>query len=76
MPIHIPVRDFAEEFAESIKKVDEAMQSIASAGVKQETLVTLIKDKYGTRINKDDIRAVLNTLGQLKSIYLTEEKKK
>lgn len=74
MPVHIPVRDFAEEFAESIKKVDEAMKSISAAGIKQETIVTLIKDKYGTRINKDDIRAVLNTLGQLKSIYLEEKK--
>jgi len=74
MPIHIPVRDFAEEFAQSIKSVDEAMQSIAKAGIKQETIVTLIKDKYGTRINKDDIRAVLNTLGQLKEIYLEEKK--
>lgn len=75
MPIHIPVRDFAEEFADSIKKVDLAMQSIADAGIKQETIVTLIKDKYGTRINKDDIRAVLNTLGDLKKIYLKEDKK-
>lgn len=74
MTVHIPVKDFAEEFTESIKQVDEAMQSIAKAGIKQETIVTLIKDKYGTRINKDDIRAVLNTLGQLKSIYLEEKK--
>ncbi len=74
MPIHIPVRDFAEEFAESIKSVDEAMKSIANAGIKQETIVTLIKDRYNSRITKDDIRAVLNTLGQLKEIYLKEEK--
>lgn len=73
--VHIPVRDFAEEFAESVKKIDEAMQSIANAGIREETIVTLIKDRYGTRINKDDIRAVLRTLGQLKSIYLEEKKK-
>lgn len=74
MPIHIPVQDFAEEFAESINRIDKAMQSIADAGIKEETIVTLIKDHYGTRINKDDIRRTIQTLGKLKSLYLTEKK--
>lgn len=74
MVVHIPVRDFAEEFAESIKKIDEAMQSIADAGIKQETIVTLIKARYGSRIKEQDIRNTLNTLGQLKEIYLKEKK--
>lgn len=74
MPIHIPVKDFAEEFAKSIDQVDKAMQSIAAAGIKEETIVTLIKDHYGTRINKDDIRRTIQTLGKLKSLYLKEKK--
>lgn len=74
MPIHIPVRDFAEEFAASIDKIDKAMQSIANAGIKEETIVTLIKDHYGTRINKDDIRRTIQTLSKLKSLYLEEKK--
>ncbi len=74
MPIHIPVKDFAEEFAESIKKIDIAMQSIADAGIKEETIVTLIKERYGSSIKKEDIRATLRTLADLKSLYLTEKK--
>lgn len=70
MPVHIPVKDFAEEFATSIKQIDEAMKSIAAAGIKEETIVVLIKEKYGSQIKKDDIRATLRTLGQLKQLYL------
>lgn len=73
-PIHIPVRDFAEEFAESVKRIDESMKAISASGIKQETIVTLIKARYGSRIKEQDIRNVLNTLGQLKSIYLEEKK--
>lgn len=75
MPIHIPVRDFAEEFSTSIKQIDEAMKSIAASGIKQETIVTLIKARYGSRIKEQDIRNTLNTLGQLKEIYLEEKKR-
>lgn len=74
MPIHITVQDFAEEFAESINRIDKAMQSIADAGIKEETIVTLIKERYGSSIKKEDIRATLQTLGKLKSLYLTEKK--
>lgn len=72
--VQIPVQDFAEEFAESVKQIDEAMQSIAKAGIKEETIVTLVKDRYGSRITKDDIRSVIRTLGQLKQIYLEKKK--
>lgn len=75
MTIHIPVKDFAEDFAKSIKQIDEAMQSIAAAGVKEETIVTLIKERYGSQIKKEDIRATLRTLGQLKELYLVKGKK-
>lgn len=74
MPIHIPVKDFAEEFAASIKQIDEAMQSIAKAGIKEETIVVLIKERYGSQIKKEDIRATLRALSQLKQTYLKEEK--
>ena len=74
MPIHIHVEDFAEEFAESIRKIDVAMQSIAKAGIKEETIVTLIKDYYGNGISKVDIRNTLKALNRLKEIYLKKEK--
>ena len=74
MPVHIPVKDFAEDFAKSIKQIDQAMQSIAAAGIKEETIVTLIKEQYGSQIKKEDIRATLRTLGRLKQLYLTEKK--
>lgn len=70
MPTHIPVQSMTDDLAKSIRQIDAAVKSIASSGVKRETLVVLIKAHLGSRIAVADIRNVLTSLDKLADIYL------
>ena len=74
MSTQIKIQSVSDELAEAIKNIDTAMQQISNSGLKQTTIIVLIKDILGQRIKKQDIQDVLWSLNQLKSTYLKDQK--
>lgn len=70
----IEVQSVSEELAEAIKNIDTAMQALSKSGLKESTIIVLLKDMLGNSIRKDQIQEVLYGLNNLKSRYLKGDK--
>ena len=55
--------------AEAIVKISAASEALLKAGLKQETIVTLIHDR--SKVSKNNIRIVLNNLADLRKDWTT-----
>lgn len=61
----------AEIIASAIVKISEATTAMLRAGLKYETIVTLVHDN--SKVAKRDIRLVLNNLSELKENFCSKK---
>jgi hypothetical protein len=60
----------AEVIAKAIIGIDTSMKAILNAGLKYETIVTLIHDHSG--LSKRDIRLVMNNLAAMRQTWCSK----
>lgn len=70
----IEVQSVSDELAEAIRNIDTAMQAVSKSGLKESTIIVLLKDSLGNRVRKDQIQEVLWGLNNLKKTYLKGDK--
>ena len=63
----------AEQIAEAILKISKAWERIAKSALKRETIIILLH--AASKVPKRDIEYVLNSLDNLKAMYLKKDTK-